>query len=76
MAMAPDDAAKMTSSRRKLLGTLLLIGLIVAYPIAAMLVYVSVLPGAPWWGAILYALVAGLGWALPAAAIIRWMARP
>ena len=66
----------MTQSRRKLIGTLLLLVLLVAYPIAGMLVFVSFLAGAPWWGAILYALLAGLGWALPAAVIIRWMARP
>ena len=71
-----DDAALMTASRRKLLGTVLLIALVVAYPLAAMMVYVSAVPAAPWWGAILYALIAGLGWALPAAMIIRWMARP
>lgn len=66
----------MTQSTRKLIGTVLLLVLLVAYPLAGMWVYVTFLGAAPWWGAILYALVAGLGWALPAGAVIRWMARP
>jgi hypothetical protein len=74
--MAFSDAAAMTSSTRKFYGTLLLLALLVVYPLAAMMVFVSFLGAAPWWGAILYALVAGMLWALPAAMIIRWMARP
>lgn len=66
----------MNQSQRKLVGTLALIVLVVAYPLAGMVLYVTYLAGSPWWGAILYAMVAGLGWALPAMAVIRWMARP
>jgi hypothetical protein len=66
----------MTQNSRKLAGTALMMLLLVGYPLIGMLVYVSFLEAAPWWGAILYALVVGLAWAIPAAAIIRWMARP
>jgi hypothetical protein len=66
----------LTQSNRKLAGTVLMLLLLIGYPLIGMLVYVSFLGAAPWWGAILYALVVGLAWAIPAAAIIRWMARP
>ncbi len=76
LAMLRNDAAAMTSSTRKLYGTLLMLALLIVYPIIGMLVFVTFLEGAPWWVAILYAALAGLLWAVPAAIIIRWMARP
>lgn len=63
----------MTQSTRKLVGTVVLIALVVAYPLLAMTIYASWLGGAPWWIAIGYAVGAGLLWALPAGLVIRWM---
>ena len=53
-----------------------MLALLIVYPLAGMVLFVSFLGATPWWGAILYALVGGLLWAIPAAIIIRWMARP
>jgi hypothetical protein len=66
----------MTQSQRKLIGTVMMLVLLIAYPLLGMLGYVTWFVDAPWWGAVLYALIVGLGWALPAMAIIRWMVRP
>ncbi len=66
----------MSQSTRKLLGTIALIVVTIVYPLAMMEVWARLLAGQPWWVAIGYALVAGLGWVLPAGLIIRWMARP
>jgi hypothetical protein len=68
--------AGMTQSQRKLIGTVMMLVLLVAYPLLGMLGYVTWFAAAPWWGALLYALIVGLGWALPAMAIIGWMVRP
>jgi hypothetical protein len=65
----------MTQSTRKLIGTVGLIVLLVAYPLAAMEIYSRWLADMPWWAAIGYAIVAGLLWAVPAGYVIRWMAK-
>lgn len=66
----------MTTSTRKLIGTLMMIALVIVYPLAGMVAWATWFTGAVWWIAIGYALVVGLGWAIPAAIIIRWMVRP
>lgn len=66
----------MTQSTRKLLGTVLILLMLVVYAWLAMEIYVGLLSGAPALGQLAYFVVAGLLWALPAGAIIRWMVRP
>lgn len=66
----------MTQRTRKFLGTLGLIALALAYPIAAGAIYASFLGGQAWWVLLLYFAAAGLIWFFPAARIVRWMARP
>ena len=66
----------MTQRTRKLLGTIGLIVLTIAYPLAVMQVYSTNLMGLPWWGAVLVLCVAGLLWFVPASWLIRWMSRP
>jgi RsiW-degrading membrane proteinase PrsW (M82 family) len=66
----------LTARTRKLIGTLLLIPVTLAYMVAAGAIYASFLGAAPWWVLILYFAIAGLGWFFPAAWIVRWMARP
>lgn len=66
----------MTQRMRKLVGTIGVIGVLVAYAVGAGAVYASFLAEQPWWVHILYFAVAGLMWFFPASWIIRWMARP
>jgi hypothetical protein len=72
----PANGRMMTQSTRKLLGTFLtLIGLVV-YCALAITLYSAFLANAATPVQLVYFAVAGLGWALPTAIIIRWMARP
>jgi hypothetical protein len=66
----------MPQRTRKLLGTVGLIVLIVAYPLLVMEIYVTWMMGLPWWGAILVLAIAGGLWFFPAAWVVRWMVRP
>lgn len=63
---------------RKLIGLILLLGLIFFYALGIMLIAVSNWSWAPenqFWTFIFY-LVTGLIWTVPAAVIIWWMQRP
>jgi Protein of unknown function (DUF2842) len=66
----------MTRSWRKFFGVIGTLLLIVLWAGAATFIYDRFLVGLP--GAVLigYFLIAGLGWGVPAAMIIKWMARP
>lgn len=66
----------MTQSARKLIGTLLTLGLIAVWCVLAGAIYINWLAGAPWWALILFFAVAGSTWFFPATWIIRWMAKP
>lgn len=66
----------MRQRTRKLLGTLVLVGFVAFYALAAMTVAAAKLPGTSGWVQLLYYLVAGLIWVLPAGALIAWMAKP
>jgi hypothetical protein len=66
----------MTQSTRKLAGTLLTLVVLVAWAGVATAIYVAWLTGLPSPVLLAYFAIAGLGWALPVARIIRWMARP
>ena len=70
----------MNQRSRKFAGVWLLLALLIAYPIAATLLYTEVLikglGGLSTLVELVYFVVAGLGWALPAGVIIKWMARP
>lgn len=66
----------MRQSQRKLAGAFLLPISIVGWAWLATWIYVDVLAGTPWWIHLPYFVVAGMGWLLPAIAIVRWMARP
>jgi hypothetical protein len=61
---------------RTLIGSVLLIALVVVWAFSATLFFVAVVVRAPgiWQG--VYYVLAGLGWVLPAGALIWWMARP
>ena len=71
---------KMKQRTRKFAGVWLLLALLVIYPVAATLLYTEVfnkrLGGLSNWLELVYFVIAGLGWALPAGMVIKWMARP
>jgi hypothetical protein len=58
---------------KKLIGTVLLLVLVVVYALVATAVAVARLGEAPAWAHMLYFLVTGVLWVLPAMAIISWM---
>jgi len=66
----------MTSSLKKLIGTIVLVTTVPVYAVLAMLVAVAVLPGVNFWLQLVYYVIAGLIWVLPAGVLITWMVRP
>lgn len=66
----------MTQSQRKLAGTVALMLLLIAYPLAVAAWLGAWLASLPWWGSIPIFAVLGLLWFVPAAWVIRWMAAP
>ncbi len=66
----------MNQRTRKLIGAFLLVGSIVAWSIIATMIYLMLPEGLPGIVLIGFFIVAGMGWMLPAMAIIRWMAKP
>ncbi|MBX5157479.1 MULTISPECIES: DUF2842 domain-containing protein [unclassified Rhizobium] len=61
---------------RKFIGTILIVVLVLVYALVANTIAVAALGNAPWWGHLLYFLLTGLLWVLPAMVIIKWMAGP
>ena len=66
----------MKQRNRKLIGAWALLGSILLWCMAATAVYLALPEGLPGLVLIGYFIIAGMGWLLPAMAIIRWMARP
>jgi len=58
---------------RKLLGTIALLVLVIVYSLAAMMVAIALQVNASKFVEILYYIIAGLAWVVPAGAIIWWM---
>jgi len=70
------QVARVTVRVRKLLGTLALVAMTLAYMVLAGAIYASWLGGQAWWVLIIYFAGAGLLWFFPAALIIGWMSKP
>ena len=66
----------MPQRARKLIGAILLVVFVSLYALTAMTIAVAKLPGASGLVQLVYFLVAGLIWVLPAGALIFWMGRP
>jgi hypothetical protein len=66
----------MNGSQRKLIGTLGLIVLLIAYPLAVAGLLGGWLAALPGWASIPIFIVLGLIWFVPAAWVIRWMVKP
>lgn len=58
---------------RALMGTMLLVGFMIVYIFAAMLLGAALLPGRNPVAEFIYYAIAGLAWVPPAGLIIRWM---
>lgn len=61
---------------RKLLGTIFLVVFLALYSLAAMLAAIVLQVGASKLTELLYYVIAGLAWVIPAGAIISWMLKP
>ncbi len=61
---------------KKLIGTILIVALVVVYAVVATMVAVATLAEAAWWAHLLYFLLTGVLWVVPAMFIIGWMERP
>jgi hypothetical protein len=61
---------------RKFIGTILIVVLVLVYALFAATVAGRVLATASWWLDLIYFLLSGLVWVLPAMLIIKWMAGP
>lgn len=66
----------MSQSFRKIFGALLILALMAIYAIVATAVASANLADSGTWVHLLYFLVTGLIWILPAMYIIRWMLKP
>lgn len=63
----------MTGRTRKLVGTMFLTVFLTVYAFAAMLVAVYLQVHGSWLAELLYYVVAGLVWVIPAGGVIWWM---
>jgi Protein of unknown function (DUF2842) len=61
---------------KKLIGTILLVVFVCVYALTAMTVAAAKLPGTSGLTQLVFFVVAGTIWVIPAAALIAWMQRP
>jgi Protein of unknown function (DUF2842) len=61
---------------RKLIGTVVLFTLAIVWTLLAMTLAQSALTDVSYWTALLYYVIAGLGWVLPAMPLVWWMVKP
>ncbi len=66
----------MSIRTRKLIGTVAMLVLVCVWSLLAMALAQSVLTDINGLVAVIFYVVAGLGWVLPAMLLIKWMARP
>jgi len=72
----PQLSEAMPMRWRKLLGAIMLIVLVLTWVLLAMAIAQSTAVKANGIVEVIYYVVAGLGWVLPAMPLIRWMSRP
>lgn len=66
----------MSQNTRKLIGTVLLVALVILYALVATAVAVAKLSDASGFAQLLYFVLTGFLWIVPAMIIIKWMLRP
>ena len=76
MRALPQLSEPMPIRLRKLIGAIMLIILVIAWALLAMALAQSPLVKANGAIEVIYYVIAGLGWVLPAMPLIRWMSRP
>jgi hypothetical protein len=76
MRLLPQMSEIMPIRLRKLVGAIMLIVLVLAWALFAMALAQSAVVKANGAIEVIYYVVAGLGWVLPAMPLIRWMSRP
>ena len=76
MRLLPQMSEIMPIRFRKLVGAIMLIVLVLAWALFAMALAQSPVVKANGLIEVIYYVVAGLGWVLPAMPLIRWMSRP
>jgi hypothetical protein len=70
------ECRRLSQSRRKLIGTVAILLLVVVYPAVVVLLFGPFLGSLAGWQSIPLFAVLGLLWFVPAAWVIRWMVRP
>jgi Protein of unknown function (DUF2842) len=76
MRLLPQMSEIMPIRLRKLVGAIMLIVLVLAWALFAMALAQSAVIKANGAIEVIYYVVAGLGWVLPAMPLIRWMSQP
>lgn len=71
-----DQGVEMTIRTRKLVGTIALLAFLAVYALLAMLVAVVLEVKSSKLGELLFYVVGGLAWVVPAAWLVRWMQKP
>ncbi len=66
----------MTMRTRKLIGTVLLLAFLAVYAFLAMLVAVVLQVNGSKFAELMFYVVGGLAWVVPAAWLVRWMQKP
>ncbi|BBF93332.1 DUF2842 domain-containing protein [Blastochloris tepida] len=66
----------MRQRTRKFWGAILLLLLAVVWSLGAMMVAQSGIGLGHWFTELVYYVVAGIGWVIPAGALVWWMAQP
>ena len=66
----------MTNRTRKFIGAIALLVFLTIYALAAMMVAIALQVNASKLAEVLYYLIAGLAWTIPAGAIVWWMQQP
>lgn len=61
---------------RKLLGSVVLVAFVSVYALTAMTLAAAKLPGASGWVQLVFFVVAGLLWVVPAVPLVAWMQKP
>lgn len=61
---------------RSFIGTILIVVLVIVYALVAVAIASALLAETPVWVNLLYFLLSGLLWVLPAMLIIKWVAGP
>jgi Protein of unknown function (DUF2842) len=61
---------------RKLIGTIVLVAFVCLYALTAMTIAAAKLPGTSGLTQLVFYVLAGLAWVIPAGALIAWMVKP